>query len=277
METNELSIVITTFKSELKIFTCLDAIPSNIKTIVVENSNNESFKKDIEKKYKNVNCILTGENKGYAKANNIGLSKVKTEFALVLNPDAILEINAIENFLKTAIRYNDFWIIGPGNDQGVNLNFKNSDTIQVNNLKGFAIFLNIPKFKGKFFDENFFLYFEEIDLCMNVKKNGGKIYLSQNIIIKHEGASSVNKLNKIELEKSRNWHWMWSTFYFHKKYKGIFIASILISPKFLSSLIKVVFYTLTLNKEKKDIYYFRLSGILNSIIGKKSWYRPSLD
>ena len=277
METNELSIVITTFKSELKIFTCLDAIPSNIKTIVVENSNNESFKKDIEKKYKNVNCILTGENKGYAKANNIGLSKVKTEFALVLNPDAILEINTIENFLKTAKKYNNFWIIGPGNDQGVNLNFKNSDTIQVNNLKGFAIFLNIPKFKGKFFDENFFLYFEEIDLCMNVKKNGGKIYLSQNIIIKHEGASSVNKLNKIELEKSRNWHWMWSTFYFHKKHKGIFIASILISPKFLSSLIKVVFYTLTLNKEKKDIYYFRLSGILNSIIGKKSWYRPSLD
>ena len=110
-----------------------------------------------------------------------------------------------------------------------------------------------------------------------LRKNGGKIYLSQNIIIKHEGASSVNKLNKIELEKSRNWHWMWSTFYFHKKYKGIFIASILISPKFLSSLIKVVFYTLTLNKEKKDIYYFRLSGILNSIIGKKSWYRPSLD
>ena len=277
METNELSIVITTFKSELKIFTCLDAIPSNIKTIVVENSNNESFKKEIEKKYKNVNCILTGENKGYARANNIGLSKVKTKFALVLNPDAFLEINAIENFLKTAIKYNDFWIIGPGNDQSVNLNFKNSDTIQVNNLKGFAIFLNIPKFKGKFFDENFFLYFEEIDLCMNVKKNGGKIYLSQNIIIKHEGASSVNKLNKIELEKSRNWHWMWSTFYFHKKYKGIFIASILISPKFLSSLIKVVFYTLTLNKEKKDIYYFRLSGILNSIIGKKSWYRPSLD
>ena len=277
METNELSIVITTFKSELKIFTCLDAIPSNIKTIVVENSNNESFKKDIEKKYKNVNCILTGENKGYASANNIGLSKVKTEFALVLNPDAFLEINAIENFLKTAIRYNDFWIIGPGNDQGVNLNFKNSDTIQVNNLKGFAIFLNISKFKGKFFDENFFLYFEEIDLCMNVKKNGGKIYLSQNIIIKHEGASSVNKLNKIELEKSRNWHWMWSTFYFHKKHKGFLLALIIILPKLLSSFFKIFIYMLILNKEKHSIYVCRLSGIFNSIIGKKSWYRPSID
>ena len=109
MEMNELSIVITTFKSELKIFTCLDAIPSNIKTIVVENSNNESFKKDIEKKYKNVNCILTGENKGYARANNIGLSEVKTEFALVLNPDAILQKNAVENFFKITIKNDDFW------------------------------------------------------------------------------------------------------------------------------------------------------------------------
>ena len=52
METNELSIVITTFKSELKIFSCLDAIPSNIKTIVVENSNDDSFKKILKKNIK---------------------------------------------------------------------------------------------------------------------------------------------------------------------------------------------------------------------------------
>ena len=70
---------------------------------------------------------------------------------------------------------------------------------------------------------------------------------------------------------------MWSTFYYHKKYKGFLIALIIIMPKFMSSLIKIVFYTLILNKEKRDIYSFRLSGILNSIMGKKSWYRPSLD
>ena len=277
MESKEISIVIVTFKSELKIFDCLEAIPKYIKVIIVENSNNDFFKKEIEKKYRNVNCILVGKNRGYATANNIGLNKVQTKFALVLNPDAILEKNTIENFLETAKSHDDFWLIGPGNDQDVDLNFKNSDIIQVDNLKGFAIFLNILKFKGKFFDENYFLYFEEIDLCMHVKRNKGKIYLSQNIVIKHEGASSVNKLDKTELEKNRNWHWMWSTFYFHRKYKGIFIALIIILPKLISSLVKVVFYTLTLNKEKRDIYYFRLSGILNSITGKKSWYRPSID
>ena len=45
----------------------------------------------------------------------------------------------------------------------------------------------------------------------------------------------------------------------------------------MSSVLKTIFFSLIFNKEKKDIYYCRLSGILNSIIGKKSWYRPSLD
>ena len=277
MESEELSIVIVTFKSELKIFDCLEAIPRHIKVIVVENSKNEFFKKDVERKYKNVNCILTGENKGYATANNIGLSNVETKFALVLNPDAILEKNTIENFLKTANKNNDFWLIGPGSDQIVDLNFNNNSIIEVSNLKGFAIFFNMPKFNGKFFDENFFLYFEEIDLCKKVIKNKGKIFLDHNILIKHEGASSVNKLDKLELEKNRNWHWMWSTFYFHKKYKGFLFALIIIFPKFISAVLKTLFYLLIFQKRKRDIYFCRVSGILNSIKGNKSWYRPALD
>jgi len=132
-------------------------------------------------------------------------------------------------------------------------------------------------FKNNFFDENFFLYFEEIDLCQRVKKSEGKIFLDKNIIINHEGASSVNKTNEIELEKNRNWHWMWSTFYYHKKYKGFFLAFIITFPKLLSAMVKTLFYSLIFNKKKKDIYLSRLSGIFNSIIGKKSWYRPALD
>ena len=61
-----------------------------------------------------LNVFLTGENKGYSVANNIGLkSKVKTKYALVLNPDTILDKNAIKNFLNTAKKNNEFWLIGP--------------------------------------------------------------------------------------------------------------------------------------------------------------------
>ena len=277
MESKDISIVIVTFKSEDIISKCLKSIPNDIKVIIVENSKNEKFKKDLENKYKNVDCILTGSNRGYAAANNIGLNIVKTKYALVLNPDCILEHETIRNFFITANKVQDFHLIGPAQDQMINMDFKNNDFIEVENLKGFAIFFNMSKFSNKFFDENYFLYFEEIDLCKYVKKNNGKIYLDKNIVIKHEGGSSVKKLNKIELEKNRNWHWMWSTFYFHKKHKGFLLALVIILPKLLSSFFKLFIFMLILNKEKHSIYVCRLSGIFNSIIGKKSWYRPSID
>ena len=277
MQLKDLTVVIVTFKSQKNIHSCLDSIPKDINVLVIENSNNEKFKLDLEKKYSNVECIIIGSNKGYAVGNNIGLRKVKTKFALILNPDTKLRKDTIDNFLLTASNNNDFWLIGPYNDQQKNLLFNSNNVIEVNNLKGFAIFFNLMKFNEIYFDENFFLYFEEIDLCKQVKIKGGKILVDKNIIINHDGASSVENIKKIELEKNRNWHWMWSTFYFHKKHQGFLLALLKILPKFISAFIKVIIYSIIINKKKRDIYYCRLSGIFNSMIGKKSWYRPSLD
>ena len=277
MDSKELNVVIVTLKSEPKIFDCLKSITNVTEIIVVENSNNDDFKKKLENEYSNLKCILTGENLGYAAANNIGLKSVKTKYALVLNPDTILDKNAIQRFLKSAERLKDFWLMGPASDQMIELEFGDNDLMEVNNLKGFAIFLNLSKFNNEYFDENFFLYFEEIDLCKKVKNKNGKIYLDRLIKINHDGSQSVNSLSKIELEKNRNWHWMWSTFYFHKKYKGFFFALIIIFPKLLSALTKTLIYSILFNKNKRDIYFCRLSGIVNSIAGNKSWYRPSID
>jgi N-acetylglucosaminyl-diphospho-decaprenol L-rhamnosyltransferase len=277
MDSKKLTIVIVSFKSEAKIINCLNSISDPVNIIVVENSNNYNFKKNLEEKFTNLKCILTGSNLGYAVANNIGLNQVKTKYALILNPDTLLNDHAIKNFLNRAEKQKDFWLMGPGNDQMVELEFNNNSLIEVNNLKGFAIFLNLAKFNNTFFDENFFLYFEEIDLCKRVKNTNGKIYLDRNIKIIHQGASSVQDDKKFELEKNRNWHWMWSTFYYNKKHKGFFLALINILPKFFSASIKTLIYSLLFNKNKRDIYYCRLSGIVNSIIGNKSWYRPSLD
>ena len=277
MESKDLTIVIVTFKSGEKIINCLKSISYNIPVIVVENSDNRNFKNEIENIFTNVNCILVGENKGYATANNIGLKSVKTKYALILNPDTILDKEAIKNFFNASEQVKDFWLIGPANNQIVNFNDKDSNLKEVDNLKGFAIFLNLSKFNQNYFDENFFLFFEEIDLCRRIKKNKGKIYLDKNIFIKHDGASSVNKTNKLDLEKTRNWHWMWSTFYYQKKYKGFLVAFIIISPKLFSAIFKSLFYFIILNNKKREIYFCRLGGLLNSIIGKKAWYRPSID
>jgi len=277
METKDISVIITTFKSDNIIQACIDSLPKNIRILVIENSNNKDFKDKIESRYSNVECYLTGDNKGYSVANNIGLSKVKTKYALVLNPDTTLEKDTIKNFLISVNKYSDFWLMGPINNQNNETRFKKREIIEVDNLKGFAIFFNMKKFNNNFFDENYFLYFEEIDLCKKVIQKKGKILLNDNIRVNHMGGLSVNQNFKKELEKNRNWHWMWSTFYFHKKHKGFVLALIIILPKLTSSFFKTIFYQLIFSKNKKDIYFCRLSGIINSILGKKSWYRPTLD
>ena len=156
-------------------------------------------------------------------------------------------------------------------------NFDDLTAVPVINIKGFAMFLNLSEFKDiGFFDEIFFFYFEEIDLCKRLVNQGKKIYLVPDIIIHHEGGSSHEESIKREMELSRNWHWMWSTFNYHRKYKGFFISFIIILPKLSSAIIKVLIYSLIFNKEKRKIYYQRLSGLINAMMGKSSWYRPKV-
>ena len=277
MSRNDLTVIINTFNSDEKIYSCLDSIKQDIKILIVENSNNKNFKDTIERKYSNVVCELTGENLGYAKGNNFGLSKVDTKYALILNPDTVIEKNSLDNFFQSATKYKDFSIIAPAIQEEKSNKKKIDRVTEVDNVKGFAMFLNLIQFKDiGFFDENFFIYFEEIDLCKRLKAFNKKIYLDPNIIINHLGGSSHNVSINFEMELSRNWHWMWSTFYYHKKHHGYIFGVSKVFLKFFSALLKVILYSIFFNKDKKKIYYQRLSGLFNSIIGNKSWYRPKI-
>ena len=83
MVTSELTIVITTFKSDKVIEECLSSIGNKYRVIIIENSSDLNFKRKIESNHTNVECFLTDSNLGYAKANNLGLAKVKTKYALM--------------------------------------------------------------------------------------------------------------------------------------------------------------------------------------------------
>ena len=279
MTNQDLTVVINTFNSDEKIFSCIDSISPNISIIIIENSDNIDFKNILEKKYSNVKCELTGINLGYANGNNLGLSKVKTKYSLILNPDTTIEKNSIDNFFATANSLPNFAIVSPAIQEEKDKNIKNinNNVIEVENVKGFAMFFNMKQFKDiGFFDKNFFIYFEEIDLCRRLKIAKKKIYLDPNIKINHIGGSSHNKSINYEMELSRNWHWMWSTFYYHKKYNGFTFAFMKVIKKLVSSLFKILFYSIIFEKNKKKIYYQRASGLINSIVGNKSWYRPNV-
>ena len=280
MKTFDLTVIITSFHSRNKIFDCINSIEKNIKVIVIENSNDQILKKEIQSNYQNVECILSKENLGYGAGNNLGLSMVKTSYALILNPDVTLINGAISKFFLAIKNLKDFGVIAPVsyNEKYNNFNIAVDKEIkEVDNVKGFAMFLNMKNLKKiNFFDDNFFLYFEEIDLCRRLKKNDIKIFIDPTIEVNHLGGTSHNSVIEKPMELSRNWHWMWSTFYFHRKHYGYLSAIIKILPKLFSSFFKFIIFFVTFQKSKSEIYKHRLLGIINSILLRKSFFRPKL-
>ena len=75
------------------------------------------------------------------------------------------------------------------------------------------------------------------------------------------------------VEINRNWHLMWSTFYFKKKHSGYLFSLIIHFPYLIKDVIKIFVYLIFLNKEKYVKHYYRLLGLFNSMIGNKSKFR----
>jgi GT2 family glycosyltransferase len=270
---DQITFIITTFKSEKIIYDCLNELPSVSPKIIIENSGNNILKSDLENKFQNLECFVMKENIGYGKANNIAISKSKTNYILIINPDTFFSKKKLELFLSK-LEKEKFSIASVIEDHDkVNNCLNKNDIEEVDHVKGFAMLLNKKNMFQIRFDENFFLYLEDIDLCLDIKKRGGRIILV-NTKIKHLGGRSHGYDKDIEIEKSRNWHWMWSKFYFSKKHNGFLWAIIKTFPKFLSSLIKLLFYMSVSNEKKMIIYKMRLLGLYNSYLLRKSFYRP---
>ena len=285
---NNITIVIVTFKSEKVIEKCLNSIDKKNKIIIIENSNNIDFKKYIEDKFPNIECHLTGSNLGMGPANNIGIKLVQTKYVLILNPDVELMQDTIINLKSEILKIKDFAIASPieitdlkkrnyGFFQEKNTLKIEDQPFKVDYVDGFAMLINKSKFKKDiFFDENIFMYLENTDICKRMLNNNEFIYVVPKSKIAHYGAKAVDQKFFNEVEISRNWHWMWSTFYYNKKHFGYFFALKKTYKKLITSLFKFLFFLITFNPIKRRIYFMRFSGLYNAIIGKKSWYRAEI-
>ncbi len=280
LNTKDITFIIVTFKSDKVINDCLNTLPKDSFKIIIENSNNINLKNQIEKNYDNIEVILS-ENIGMGASNNIGLKKCTTKFAFILNPDVKLRDNTLNQLINSVKTINDFAILSPINSKPelpnylIYNNYSNpsEDILSVDHIDGFSMLINIEKFPDKnFFDENFFLYLENNDICLRVKKNNENIYIIKNSLIDHLAASS-SEIPFNEFEYLRNWHWMWSKFHYNKKHFGFSKAIFKISPNFLSALFKYFIFLILFKTAKRKVYQMRISGIINSVLGKKSWFR----
>ena len=275
---NQITIILITHRSKNLVLNFIKDIHIKYKLIIIDNSNDIELKKIIEKNYPEV-VINIIENNGYGSAINYASKLVKTKYFLINNPDINgLNENKINKFLDAAKTLNDnFSALGP---RFINANPKS--LVQSNNknnieemrfLSGSCMFFKKETFDllGGF-DENFFLYFEESDFCLRAYKIY-KNYQINKIKIKHYTGTSVqveSKEEKRELQKLYKWHFIWSKFYYYKKNYGIFYSLIYFFPIIIRTIVKLIFYTIFKNIEKKENYSIRLNGLLRSMRGLNS-------
>ena len=294
---HQLTAVILTYKTNLDILkNCLKSINPKVKILIVENSSHFKYLKEIQSNFSNIEVICSGSNLGYGGGNNFGLNKVKTNYALILNPDTVCEDNFFLNINKYLSDNIDFTLIGATYRNKTDFKpagffnkkdlkdaqfDKESNLYEVDWIAGHTILFNMKKFSNKiFFDENFFLFFEEFDLCMTLKKRNEKVYMCPDLKIDHMGWKSsfnVDENFEIHSHKLRNWHYMWSFFYYNKKNYGYLYSLIKSLSRLLRSVLRIIFYSITFNNKQRIIYTYRFLGLINSIFLKKSKYRINID
>lgn len=265
----DVSIIIVNYNTKDLTRNCLKSVFEQTKNITFEVivSDNGSIDGSIEmikSEFPQVVLIENNANLGFGKANNIGSKNAIGKYLFFLNSDTLLTSNVLELFIKYANTHeNEFGIIGGNlinaNGKPVHSCRKNY-SIENNEFKKIFdnIYLKIKKQRRDYnylskplevdfvpgadmfikkdffiniggFDESFFMYYEDFDLCIRCKENGKKIISLPTVKIAHlEGASSKDNLKKYEMITKSKYH-------LYKKYvpKSFFFLHFLCQLKYI--------------------------------------------
>ncbi len=205
--------------------------------IVVDNNSKDSTSQIISKDFPQVKLIQNSENLGFGKANNLALKKAQGEFILILNPDAIVNEKTIAALLKNIKKNEKFGFVTPRltlKNGEIDPACKRSfPTPEVSFYKMFLLhkfFPKSPKFtaynlstypekdsftvdsiSGAFmlcrkslleeigyFDEDYFMYGEDLDFCLRAKKAGFENAYFGEIEVTHLKSVSSKNLTNIK-------------------------------------------------------------------------------
>ena len=263
-----------------------------VKILIIENSIDHQLKYELESKYKKqVKVYLPNENLGFSKGMNKAIELSDDQFVFLNPADVILSHTCIQNLLNCLNNFKDFTLLAPTyKDEKIYKNYeeflfsKERETHQFEienfNLKEVdwidgTFIVNKEKIENnKIMDENIFIYFETMDMCLNFKKKNQKMFVVENIKFEHIGGSSHERKFNFEAKLSRNWHYNWSKFYYFKKNFSYLYALKKFSTVLFKNALKLLYYFVTRNKENYLLKKAEINGSMHSILLNKSNYRP---
>ncbi len=232
--TESLTIVIVLFKEPFDLINETLQNISGFDIIIIDNDDNHQLKKKILKEFKIHKYILNKKNNGFSAGYNQGIKLSTTKFTLVLGPDCLISPKDINVLVKKISLYQDALIVSPtAYDKKNELTYSGGplpengkmdkflelegDVCVESALGACMLFrtLDIQKY-DLLFDENFFLYFSDVDLCRKIKiLNKSIIQTKEAICIHQHGNIKVkNKFKKIYIREFNYTHDM--LYYFFK-------------------------------------------------------------
>jgi len=276
-----LTVVIPSYKSRNRIISHISKLSKKLKIIIIENSEDIDLKKQISKKFRNTEVYLK-RNIGYGRAINFAAKKVNTKYFFVMNPDTTIYSQTLKNLINAAEKIKLFGMMSPEHISKKRSNLINNNTIEKKTLTGGAMLFNTKIFrKIKGFDENIFLYYEDNDYFTKCNKLNLKLYLIKNSFHYHKKKDSSSATFKSIEEKYyakliAGWHGQWSKFYYIKKYHGFFYSIVKCLPNLIVNIVQFLI-NLIINYKKAKYIYFKIEGLLSSIIGLPSFKRSKYD
>lgn len=271
--------------------------------VIVDNNSDDNGLEQIKDKFPFVKIIYAPRNGGFSYGNNIGIKITKEGIILLLNPDTYLKDNSIEKLYIRMRSDPEILIAGPkllyadGRNQSY---FTPKSYLTLWRLFCMEFFINRIFIKSNFFnsyfqtymdydkerfveqvsgavfmfkrslidkigllDENYFMFFEESDFCLQALKKGYKLlYYPESKVIHIAGQSTLSGFSE-----QSNRYYIESSIYFFKKNYGLISAYISILFLFIGSLLRVIILSLTFNK-KYILYYYYIKNLIKYLFKK---------
>lgn len=296
----DISIIIISYNTEDLIATCLESIihindrPKEI--FVVDNASDDGSAEFVQKNYPSVHLIENRENKGFAAANNQAMKMCTGRYILLINPDTEFLPATFAPMISFLDAHPQIGLVGikminPDGSEQESFSYEypsqktaNKDLVGLKGslawVLGASMFARsdlLKRLGG--FDESFFVYGEDQDLCLRIRKAGYEIGYFESAVLVHLGGQSERQTESADVwrKKFRAEFLFYSKHYSPRNVHRITQSSLLKADWRIFTLSLLLFFPFYKSRkgaeDKREKYKVISNVIRHEILKSKRGYR----